>query len=332
MYPSELRPIRQRAGTTVHFVGGGVGRRVITFKISLSPAPYTGTKTGEKMLRRSLLITLSLLFMDAAALRAYQQADGKAELQSALRFEGETVDFWHGFQRHRFQFDGMEAWVVEPKKARGDGAFSWCMMFPDAFTERCAAPMLLDHGFHHVYLAVGNTFGSPAAIKKLRAFHQELENRGLSSKSVLIGISRGGLYAHRYAVEYPDHVSVIYGDAPVLDFKSWPGGFGKGKGSPGDWQEVLKLYGFATDAEAKAYVGNPIDTLEVLAKKRIPLIYVAGDADEVVPIEENAAIVEERYRKLGGTVELIRKAGVGHHPHGLDDPAPVVAFIERHAK
>jgi hypothetical protein len=52
----------------------------------------------------------------------------------------------------------------------------------------------------------------------------------------------------------------------------------------------------------------------------------------VVPIEENAAIAEERYRKLGGTVELIRKPGVGHHPHGLDDPSPVVAFIERHSK
>jgi pimeloyl-ACP methyl ester carboxylesterase len=289
-------------------------------------------KMVTKSLRWSLLIALSLICIEPIDLCAYQSTGSKSGEQNQFRFDGETIDSWHGFQRHRFQFDGMEAWVVEPKKARGDGAFSWCMMFPDAFTERCAAPMLLDHGFYHVFLSVGNTFGSPSAVKKLRAFHEELEKRGLSSKGVLIGISRGGLYAHRYAVEYPDHVSVIYGDAPVLDFKSWPGGFGKGKGSPGDWQEVLKLYGFTTEAEAKVYGGNPIDTLEVLAKKRIPLIYVAGDADDVVPIEENAAIAEERYRKLGGTVELIRKPGVGHHPHGLDDPSPVVAFIERHSK
>ena len=33
----------------------------------------------------------------------------------------------------------------------------------------------------------------------------------------------------------------------------------------------------------------------------------------------------------GGTVELIHKPGIGHHPHGLDDPAPVVEFVIRHA-
>jgi hypothetical protein len=39
----------------------------------------------------------------------------------------------------------------------------------------------------------------------------------------------------------------------------------------------------------------------------------------------------ERYTALGGTIELIRKPGVGHHPHGLDDPTPIVEFLVRHA-
>jgi len=56
-----------------------------------------------------------------------------------------------------------------------------------------------------------------------------------------------------------------------------------------------------------------------------------GDDDDVVPPEENALVVESRYRALGGTIELIHKPGVGHHPHGLDDPKPVVDFILRHA-
>ncbi len=30
--------------------------------------------------------------------------------------------------------------------------------------------------------------------------------------------------------------------------------------------------------------------------------------------------------------QVIHKPGVGHHPHGLDDPKPVVDFIVKHAR
>ena len=123
---------------------------------------------------------------------------------------------------------------------------------------------------------------------------------------------------------------MIYGDAAVCDFKSWPGGRGKGDGSPGDWKALLSCYGFATDAEALAYQGNPIDVLAPLAKANVALIHVVGDADDVVPPAENTAIIESRYKKLGGTIQVIHKPGVGHHPHGLDDPTPVVDFILKH--
>ena len=205
------------------------------------------------------------------------------------------------------------------------------MMFPDVFTERCAAPQLLAAGFHHAYLDVGNTFGSPEAIVRLAAFHDELIRRGLAPQAALIGISRGGLFAHRYAAEHPAHVAVIYGDNPVCDFKSWPGGKGRGKGSPKDWAACLEAYGFPDMAAALAYPGNPIDTLAPLAKAGIDLIYVVGDTDDVVPPQDNALIVEERYKKLGGRIEVIHEATKGHHPHGLEDPKPVVDFILEHA-
>ena len=252
--------------------------------------------------------------------------DNKVEVDTV--FEGETRDSWNGFQRHLFRFEGKEAWVVEPKTPRGDGAFSWCMMFPDAFTERCAAPLLLENGFYHVFIDMGNSFGAPEAIRLMGRFHDMLQQRGFSKQAVLIGISRGGLYAHRYATEFTNRVSVIYGDAPVLDFKSWPGGLGNGKGSASDWELCQKLYSFASEEEAKAYGGNPIDTLDVLQKHGVALIYVVGDQDDVVPYAENARIVEERYLKLGGDVEVFHKPNVGHHPHGLDDPSPIVAFIK----
>ena len=61
-----------------------------------------------------------------------------------------------------------------------------------------------------------------------------------------------------------------------------------------------------------------MDSLAPLAAAHVPLLLVFGDADDVVPWDENSGVIAERYPKLGGSVELIRKPGVGHHPHGLE--------------
>jgi pimeloyl-ACP methyl ester carboxylesterase len=251
---------------------------------------------------------------------------------AALSFPGETIDSWHGFRRHRFQVDGCEAWVVEPKKALPGNPLSWCMEFPDAFTERCAAPQLLEAGFHHAHIVVGNTFGCPAALGHFDAFYKALRVHGLAEKLTLIGLSRGGFYAYRWAEANPEKVTVIYGDAPVCDFKSWPGGKGKGQGSPADWTSLISLYGFKNEAEALAWPGNPLDNLAPLAKAKVALIHVVGDDDTGVPVAENTALVEQRYKALGGEIKVIHKPGIGHHPHGLDDPKPVVDFILKHSQ
>lgn len=250
-----------------------------------------------------------------------------------LAFPDEKIDAWHSFKkRHNFVVDGCQAWVVEPNQALPGNPWSWCMEFPDVFTENCGATDLLKAGYFHAHIKVGNTFGSPEAIRHFNAFYKILTGAGLARKATLIGMSRGGLYAYRWASENPDKVAVIYGDNPVCDFKSWPGGKGKGKGSKGDWQQLLRCYGFKDEAEALAYPGNPIDILPALAKAGIALIHVVGDADDVVPVAENTAIVEERYKKLGGIIEVIHKPGAGHHPHGLGDKErkPVVDFILKH--
>ena len=150
---------------------------------------------------------------------------------------------------------------------------------------------------------------------------------GLAPKGALIGISRGGLYAYHFAAHFPARVACIYGDAAVCDIKSWPGGKGQGQGSPGDWAALIKNYGFKDEAEALAYNKNPIDILAPLAAAKIGLIHVVGDADTVVPVAENTGLIEQRYQQLGGKIVVVHKPGVNHHPHGLDDPQPVVAFI-----
>jgi hypothetical protein len=130
----------------------------------------------------------------------------------------------------------------------------------------------------------------------------------------------------RWAIANPTKVSCLYLDVPVCDFKSWPGGKGKGKGSAGDWQQVLKFYNL-TEEKALTSNGNPIDTLKPLAEQKIPILSICGDSDDVVPYEENTAILVERYKKLNAPIEVILKPGIGHHPHSLKDPMPIVEFI-----
>jgi hypothetical protein len=38
-------------------------------------------------------------------------------------------------------------------------------------------------------------------------------------------------------------------------------------------------------------------------------------------------ILEERYKAPGGSIEVIRKDGVGHHPHSVKDPQPIVDYV-----
>ena len=244
-------------------------------------------------------------------------------------FPGERST-WNGYDRFGFEVDGKPVLVVAPKQAAAGRPWVWHGEF---FGHKPAPDVaLLGKGFHIVYMRVPNMLGSPRAVQHWDAFYRELTGKyGFAKKAALVGLSRGGLYCYNWAAANPDKVACIYGDAPVCDFKSWPGGKGKGKGSQRDWKLVLECYGFKSEAEALAYDKNPVDNLERLAKAKVPLLHVYGDADETVPWEENTGLVAERYRKLGGRITLIGKKGVGHHPHGLDDPTPIVEFIAEHA-
>jgi len=240
-------------------------------------------------------------------------------------FPGKKSD-WNGYDRYDFTVDGKPVLVVMPKAAAPGKPWVWHGEF---FGHKPAPDIaLLGKGFHIVYMAVPNMFGCPDAVAHWNVFYKELTGQhGFNQKAALVGLSRGGLYVFNWAEANPDKVACIYADAAVCDFKSWPGGKGKGKGSADEWKKLLAVYHFANDAEAVAYDKNPLDNLAPLAKNHVPLLHVYGDADDVVPYEENTAIVAERYRKLGGSITLIAKPGVGHHPHGLDDSTPIVEFI-----
>ncbi len=243
-------------------------------------------------------------------------------------FPGEISDF-HGFTCHHFKLDECSTYVVEPTHPLEGKPWVWRTKFWGVYPEADIAA--LQAGLYVAYMEVGNTFGCPDAMKHFDRFYSTMTTQyGFSPKPALEGLSRGGLYAYRWACVNTDKVGCIYGDAPVCDMKSWPGGKGKGTGSKGDWDEAIKVYHFASEQEMLDFPGNPVDTLAPLAAAHIPIIHVCGDADTAVPETENTDIVRERYQKLGGDFVLIVKQGCNHHPHGLTNPKPVVDFILAH--
>ena len=236
---------------------------------------------------------------------------------------------WHDYTRLNFASGGRVGSLMLPKTPAPGQPWIWRTEFLD--TESQGDLALLAQGWHVAYVNVQNMFGSPASLDAMDTFYaQVVKTYALNPKVVLEGFSRGGLFAFNWAARHPDRVASIYADAPVLDFKSWPAGRGKGQGSKADWQNLLKAY-HLTEAEALAYPLNPVDNLKPLAGAKIPLLIICGDADKTVPHDENALIAQSRYQALGGEVQLIVKPGGDHHPHSLPDPQPIVEFVLRHA-
>jgi pimeloyl-ACP methyl ester carboxylesterase len=235
------------------------------------------------------------------------------------------VSQWSGYERLDFKVNGRASLLVRPKQAAKGSPWIWRTEF---FGHEPQADIaLLAQGYHVAYIDVQNTYGAPVAMDHMDALYDHLvQAHGLSKKVTLEGFSRGGLFAFNWAALHPERVASLYVDAPVCDFKSWPGGKGSGSGAPENWQQCLKAYGLS-EAEAMTYPKNPVDQLAPLAKAGIPVLAVIGDADEVVPVSENINVVEKRYRELGGKIEVIRKPGGKHHPHSLPDPKPIVDFI-----
>lgn len=272
----------------------------------------TRTRT-LRFLAGSALTVLSLVAVSL-------QAQGTDAAADSVR-----KSLWNGYPRLDFRVDGRACLLILPQAAAPGNPWIWRTEF---FGHEPQGDLgLLAHGFHVAYIDVQNMYGAPVALSHMDAFHAHLAQAyRLSTKTVLEGFSRGGLFALNWAALHPDKVAAIYLDAPVCDFKSWPGGRGKGKGSPADWQRLLKAYGLS-EQEALEYKLNPVDNLEPLAKARLPILSICGLADQVVPFGENTGLLAERYAAMGGPITVITKPFCDHHPHSLPEPTPIVNFV-----
>lgn len=237
---------------------------------------------------------------------------------------------WNDYDRFDFTINDRPVTVVAPREVAPGKPWIWHGEF---FGHRPAPDIaLLGRGFHVVYTRISDHFGDPTAIQHWNKVYAQLtEQHGFGPKPALVGTSRGGLYCYNWAAANPDRVSCIFGDAPVCNIRSWPMGRGKGQGSDAEVRKLQTLYGIEDLDQLAEKALSPVDQLAPLAKRKIPLLHVSGDADKVVPLEENTLLLEQRYKALGGSMTVIIKPGVGH-VHGLNDSTPIIEFIDRHGR
>jgi len=242
------------------------------------------------------------------------------------------TDQRQGFEREHFVFQGRKAWLIKPAKGLEGKPWVWRAHFPEWHTE--VDSILLSEGFHIVYLNTNDMFGSNAAMQIWDAFYEYLvRQRGFSPIVALEGVSRGGLYIYQWAKRNPLKVSCIYAEAPVCDIKSWPGGKGKGKGSPQDWHKLLTAYQIS-EADALDFSDNPMDHLQGLAACKIPILHSVSLKDSIVPYLENTFPLVQRYIHLGGPATIIpmtkgKQTLEGHH-FPIENPERIAQFIKFH--
>ena len=248
-------------------------------------------------------------------------------------FEGKKSK-WKGYTKTDFKVGEHAAFVVEPKTQAVGKPWAWRARFPTYHTE--IDELLLADGYHIAHINTGSKLGSPKALAIWKEFYDLLTSskHGLNDKMVLEGVSRGGLYVYRWAKNYPETVACIYNDTPVCDFKSWPGGKGKGKGAKGEWKRLFKEYGFKNESDALVYKDNPIDNLQPIVDARIPIMHIVTEDDAIVPPKENTYLLKERLEKLGHPIFHVISIEKGDRANGhhFDVKHPEVGyhFIRKH--
>ena len=239
---------------------------------------------------------------------------------------------WNGFNLERFTLNGADALIVYPKEGTANGKWMLKTEYFGAFPD--AEIKLLEKGYHLAHIQTKTRWHIDSDDENKKVLCESMHNeKGLSKKCVPVGMSCGGMQAIYFAAKYPEYVSCLYIDAPVVNLLSCPGCLGKNKSDElfAMRQQMLEQKGL-TFTQLLSYREHPLDYLDKLVSHKIPMILVSGDSDTVVDFEENGLLVKQAYEKAGIEIETYIKPGGNHHPHGLFDNTPIVEFILKHDK
>ena len=268
--------------------------------------------------RFTVLVTALLALTVTLPLNRAWAAD-TAKPQKALPLPGEV-----------FEVEGRTAFVILPavgnRRANRPTPWVWYAPTLPALPETRESWMFerfLAAGIAVAGVDVGESYGNPQGRAHFEAFHRELtERRGFSRKPCLLARSRGGLMLYNWAAEHPDSVGCIAGIYPVCNLRSWPG-----------LDEACGAYGLtAVQLDEQLRQHNPIDRLAPLARAGVPIFHIHGNADGVVPLPDNSALLASRYRELGGSMRLRIPPGQGHNVwDGFFQCQELAEFVIAHA-
>ncbi len=240
----------------------------------------------------------------------------------------ETYSEWNGFKSVEFEFENRKAILVFPKCACDGNKWLLKTEYFGAFPNLEIS--MLEMGYHLAYIANITRWMVPDDIDvKARFAEFIIEKYSLNRKCVPVGMSCGGLQAVYFAAKYPEYISSLYLDAPVMNLLSCPMAIGRS----GDFDGMIKEFFDATGitlSELLNYRNHPIDNAPAILAANIPIFLVSGDSDTVVPYHENGYYLSELYKNGGGELVEVIKPGADHHPHGLEDNTPIIDFIEKH--
>lgn len=226
--------------------------------------------------------------------------------------------------RENIKLNGRNALICHPEKPCGKWALK--TEYFDAFPG--VQDILLSMGYYVAHIENKTRWYHPSdtqARAELAAYMSE--RFGVSKKCVIIGMSCGGMQGIYFASKYPNLVSCMYLDAPVVNLLSCPAGLGKG--GKDLFQEFYSHTKMGV-SELLGYRNHPLDHLPALVKHNIPVILVSGDSDTVVPYDENGKYINDIYVENNCTIKTIIKKGGDHHPHSLSDNSPIIDFILEH--
>lgn len=227
---------------------------------------------------------------------------------------------------------GRMAYLVQPT-GTVDSQKRWVWIFPfwldindghGRLHHRFYVDKLLAAGFHVAGINVGTSCGSPAAAKVCHEFYQLLiDQYGLNRRVRVVGQSNGGLMAYAWAFRRPECVDRIGGICPATDFRTWPS-----LPNVVAFPEKGLDYGLTHEQlAARIAEFNPIDNLAPLAKAGVKILHIHGDKDELVPTEANSFELARRYKRMGGSAQIVVIPGLGHGGTPLYESKPLIEFL-----
>lgn len=208
-----------------------------------------------------------------------------------------------------FLVDGHAAFLIPGRITKASSPPPWVWYAPTlpglpASEEGWMFDRFIAAGISIAGIDVGESYGNPAGRALFTSLYQTMtQNRGYSSRPVLLGRSRGGLMVLSWAEDHPTWVGGLAGIYPVCNLNSYPG-LETSAGAYGMNLEMFRLH---------VQEFNPIDRLAGLASAGVPIFAIHGDVDTVVPLEANSRLLQQRYRALNGSMELVVARGQGHN-------------------